>query len=227
VTVVAGTSRLGRLARPGVREPEPAEERCELCAEPIGPEHRHVLDVEGRRLLCACRPCSILFDHGGAGGGHYRLVPERVRRVSRFRLDERDWRSLRIPVELAFFFDSSSAGRVVAFYPSPVGATESLLGLDAWTRLVAANPVLTELEPDVEALLVDRTRGRRTHWLVPVDRCYALVGTIRTRWRGLAGGPEVWGAVDRFFADLERQATVVGNDGREATWQPSRSGSAT
>ena len=51
--------------------------------------------------------------------------------------------------------------RASRFYPSPMGATESLLGLDAWERLEAANPVLGELEPDVEALLVNRARGAR------------------------------------------------------------------
>ncbi len=47
-----------------------------------------------------------------------------------------------------------------AYYPSPMGATESLLRLEAWKELEAANPVLATLEPDVEALLVDRRSGR-------------------------------------------------------------------
>jgi Family of unknown function (DUF5947) len=223
------TSALQRMARRAAREREEALEHCDLCSAPIAPEHRHLLDVGTRELMCACRPCSLLFDRAAAGaaGRHYRLVPDRRLRIDDLELDDVAWADLRLPVELAFFFHSSPAGRVQAFYPSPMGATESLLGLDAWTRLVTANPVLAELEPDVEALLVDRTRDRRAHWLVPVDRCYALVGIIRTHWRGLAGGSEVWDAVERFFAELERQATVVRNDGREATWQPSRSASAT
>ena len=49
-----------------------------------------------------------------------------------------------------------------------MGATESLLGLDAWAALEDANPVLTTLEPDVEALLVHRARGERRHQLVPI-----------------------------------------------------------
>jgi hypothetical protein len=103
---------------------------------------------------------------------------------------------------MAFFFRSTPAERVLAFYPSPMGPTESLLELDAWAELEAANPVLGELEPDVEALLVNRARGRREHWLVPIDDCYELVGVIRTRWKGLSGGEEVWEAIGRFFDDL-------------------------
>ena len=66
------------------------------------------------------------------------------------------WEALQIPVRVAFFFNNSDLGRVVAFYPSPAGATESLLPLEAWAEVVAANPVMTDLVPDVEALLVRR-----------------------------------------------------------------------
>jgi len=205
-------SRPARVAQAG---PE-AEERCELCTETIPPKHRHLLDVRERRLLCACQACSILFDHSGAGGGHYRLLPDRSYYVEDFELDDLVWQGLRIPVDLAFFFHSSAAGCVTAFYPAPVGATESLLELETWEELAAGNPVLEQLEPDVEALLVNRTREAREHWLVPVDRCYALVGVIRSHWRGFGGGAEVWNEVDRFFAELRRGATVVTKLGKEA-----------
>jgi hypothetical protein len=178
------------------------EEACDLCAAPLDPEHRHLVDISARRLLCVCRACKILFDRGGAGGGNLRLVPERRRALEDFRLDEASWAALRIPVDMAFFFHSTPAERVVALYPSPMGATESLLELDAWERIEADNPVLAEIEPDVEALLVSRARGMREHWLVPVNDCYQLVGVIRTRWRGLSGGSEVWEDIDRFFDDL-------------------------
>jgi len=53
-------------------------------------------------------------------------------------------------------------------------------------------------------------RGARDGWLVPIDECYALVGLIRTRWRGFTGGSEVWDALGRFFAELDRRAKPVG-----------------
>ena len=87
----------------------------------------------------------------------------------------------------------------MAFYPSPAGPTESLLGLEAWDEIEAANPVLRTIEDDVEALLVNRARGAREYFVVPIDDCYRLVGLIRTRWRGFTGGAEVWTEVGRFF----------------------------
>ncbi|MBX6366316.1 MAG: hypothetical protein IRZ00_20925 [Gemmatimonadetes bacterium] len=191
------------------------EERCELCARPLAAAHRHVLDVEARRILCACRACALLFERPGAGGARYRRIPERVRLLEDFRLDDAAWAALAIPVELAFFFASGVAGRVVAFYPGPAGTTESLLELDAWREIEAANPVLRELEPDVEALLVHRARGAREHWRVPIDVCYALTGVIRTSWRGLGGGEEVWARIDAFFRELRRRAGLAAPEPRE------------
>jgi Family of unknown function (DUF5947) len=204
---MTASPRLASLARPSDKVLQGPEERCELCAEPIAAEHRHLLDLQSRRLLCACRACTILFDRSGAGGGHYRLVPDRVRLLDGLELDDMTWQTFEIPVDMAFFFHSSAAGRVVAFYPSPLGATESLLNLDAWEEVVAANPLLAELETDVEALLVDRARGKREYWLVPVDRCYELVGLVRVNWKGFSGGTEVWEALDRFFDKLREEAT--------------------
>lgn len=198
--------RLRRLAQRSASAAPQVEEHCELCDEPIPAQHRHLIDLTTRELLCACRACSLLFDRAAAGGGHFRLVPDRRLRLDDFELSDLTWERLRIPVEMAFFFRSSRDERVLAFYPSPMGATESLLELDAWRELEDANPVLAELEPDVEALLVDRARGARRQWLVPVDECYALVGLIRTRWKGLSGGKEVWQEIDRFFEELDRQA---------------------
>jgi hypothetical protein len=216
-TDTLASSRLRRLAqRPSAPAPAAvAEEHCDLCNESIPPEHRHLIDVSTRELMCACRACSLLFDRAAAGGGHFRLVPDRRLRLDDFELTDLQWEQLRIPVDMAFFFPSSQEDRVMAFYPSPMGPTESLLGLEAWRELEAANPVLATLEPDVEALLVNRAKGAREQWLVPVDRCYALVGLIRSGWRGFGGGTEVWEAIDAFFADLRRGAKSVTKDGKE------------
>jgi hypothetical protein len=37
--------------------PQPAGERCEMCSEAIADEHQHVVNLEGRQLMCVCRGC--------------------------------------------------------------------------------------------------------------------------------------------------------------------------
>jgi Family of unknown function (DUF5947) len=190
-----------------------ALEHCDLCGEPIPPEHRHLLEVSTREMMCACRPCSILFDREAASEGRYRLVPDRRLFLEDFEMSDAQWDSLRIPVDMAFFFYSTPAERVVAFYPSPMGPTESLLKLSAWEELERRNPVLGAMDRDVEALLVNRVRGAREHFLVSIDECYSLVGLIRTRWRGLSGGREVWEEIGRFFEELRERSKRVGREG--------------
>lgn len=184
----------------------PDQERCELCAEPLPERHKHLVDVAERELLCACRACSLLFDRSAAGGGHYRLVPDRCERLDDFHLDDEAWAGLRIPVDMAFFLRHGESGAVTAFYPSPAGSTESLLQFDTWSEIEAANPALAAMEPDVEALLMNRVASAREHWIVGVDVCYRLVGIVRSHWQGFTGGDQCWQAVEDFFAELRDRA---------------------
>jgi len=95
----------------------------------------------------------------------------------------------------------------VALYPSPAGATESLLPLDAWADLAAAHPELTTMAPDVEALLVRGERGLAPEcYLVPIDACYELVGRLRTTWRGFDGGSEAHDELAAYFDRVRRRA---------------------
>jgi Family of unknown function (DUF5947) len=197
---MSGIARLRSLAAP-----TEAVERCELCGEPIPAEHRHLVDVRSGEVMCACRGCALLLDRPGAGGGHYRALGERRRRLADFHLSDEAWAALDIPVEIAFFVRSSVEGRVIARYASPLGAVESALDLAAWEEIERANPALATLDADVEALLVNRAGGAHEHWIVPLDDCYRLVALMRTTWRGLAGGREVWDAIARFFEDLEER----------------------
>jgi hypothetical protein len=198
-----------RESRPRqVDEPAPGE-RCELCTEPIGEGHGHLVNLDARNLMCACRACYLLFLSEGAGGGHFRAVPDRYLAFPEFRMSPAQWESLQIPVGIAFFFLNSALGRVVAFYPGPAGATESELPLDTWAELVSANPALSTLQPDVEAFLVrsERARGGIAEcFVVPVDACYELVGHLRQLWRGFDGGSEAHAAIDAFFDRVRSQA---------------------
>jgi hypothetical protein len=179
-----------------------------MCSRELSTDHQHLLEPAARKLICACDACAILFS--GHSGAKYKRVPRRVRFLRDFQMTDVQWDSLMIPIEMAFLFPSTPHGKVIAFYPSPAGATESLLSLETWNDVAQENPVLKEMEADVEALLVNRVgagRGVRPEfYVVPIDECYKLVGLIRMHWRGLSGGTEVWREVSRFFADLKNKA---------------------
>src|SRR5262249_50410684 len=127
-----------------------------------------------------------------------------------FRLNDLQWEGLNLPIRLAFFLHSTPADRVVALYPSPGGATEALPDPEAWRALAEDNPVLGSFEPDGEALLVNRPGPEGAWYRAGVDRCYELVGLVRTHWRGLSGGAAVWEEVRRFFAALKGRAGAAG-----------------
>jgi hypothetical protein len=175
-------------------------EVCELCSTVLGAAHSHLVEMAARRIVCACEACALLFESQGAG--RYRRIPRDAERLPDFSLDDTEWESLSIPIGLAFFFFSSAAGRMVAFYPSPAGATESLLPLPEWQQIAARSARLQRLQPDVEALLVNRLCRPAMFCIAPIDRCYELTGILRTTWQGISGGDGVWRAVDAFFDRL-------------------------
>jgi len=185
-------------------------ERCELCGAAVASEHQHLLDPVNRKIACACDGCAILFHTQGKT--KYKRVPRRIQFLTDFQLTESQWSGLMMPINMAFFFRSTPHdGRVIAMYPSPAGATESLLTLDTWDGIAESNPVLSEMEADVEALLVNRIGHSRgfaepEHYIAPIDECYKLVGLIRSHWSGLAGGSEVWRQIAEFFTQLRSRS---------------------
>jgi hypothetical protein len=195
------------VLRQFVRRRPPAE-RCELCGIGLAAEHSHLVEPASRQLVCSCDACSILFS--GQQSARYRRVPKDVEWLPDFQLTDAQWEDLRLPINLAFFMTSTPSGRVLAFYPSPAGATESLLELEAWQGLVAENAILGRLEPDVEALLVNRMGKDRQYYRAPIDECFKLVGLIRANWRGLSGGSEVWEEVGQFFTSLKKRSRSTG-----------------
>jgi hypothetical protein len=189
--------------------PRAVRERCELCGLELAEEHAHLLELPRRRLTCACDACTVLFS--GQGAGKYRRVPRRAEFLPDFRLDDLAWQALDLPISLAFFVHSTALGRVLALYPSPAGATEALVPAESWQALCDEHPVLRELEPDVEALLVNRVGEAREYYRAGIDTCYHLVGLIRTHWRGMSGGTAVWDEVGRFFAGLKARSGQRGD----------------
>jgi hypothetical protein len=182
-------------------------ERCELCSAELAPFHQHLLDPKKREIVCSCDGCAVLFC--GQAGAHYLRVPRRIRALTDFRMPDLQWESLMIPINLAFFYRDSAADKVMAMYPSPAGAIESLLSLESWVEIAAEHPALQKMEPDVETFLVNRVGTKAQYYIVPIDECYRLVGLIRMHWRGLSGGPEVWKEINHFFADLKARSIDV------------------
>jgi hypothetical protein len=207
-------------------------EICEFCATAIPADHGHVADLESSTLTCACRACYLLFTHSGAGQAwqagpgegadqgwqagpeegvgqerrvgraRYRSIPDRYRSDPGHPLTVAEWNALEIPVGLAFFLRSSASGDTTAFYPSPAGATECRLDLEAWGRIAADHPLVAAAAPDVEAILI--SRGERDQdcvdaFLVPIDACYELAGRMRLLWRGFDGGAEARQSIAEFL----------------------------
>jgi len=222
-----GLRQLARRA--AARSAAPQEERCELCARPVPPDHRHLLQPATGAISCACRPCALLFGHGQGGGpgaaggtggpgGGYLALPETRQRLDGCELDDALWARLGLPVKLAFFTRSAQpatggrGGAITAAYPSPHGALRATVAPEDWHEVEKCHPAVPAMAPEVEALLVNRAHGAREHWLVPLDDCYRLVAVVRAHWKGLGGGPEVRQGIDDFFRHLSALTT------EEASW---------
>ena len=150
--------------------------KCEICSRELAVTHKHLLELASRKMVCACDACAILFS--GQGTAKFRRVPRQIRFLPDFRMTDSQWDGLMMPINMAFFFRSTPENRVVALYPSPAGATESLLSFENWDEIESENPALLEMEPDVEALLVNRighSRGfaESQYFIVP-----GLLGVI-------------------------------------------------
>lgn len=204
--VIAG---LRDLAEPKAPEsapgPAPAaaeQELCDLCGTTVPPDHRHMLNLYERQIVCVCESCWALR----SGDADFRPTGSRTVWLEDFRLPEELWAQFRIPIGLAFFMHSSVTNCVVAMYPSPAGATESELHFETWGRLVEMNPALSTLEHDAEALIVNRMSDPPAFAIAPIDRCYMLVGLVKVAWEGISGGAGVEEAIRSYFEDLRRAA---------------------
>jgi hypothetical protein len=198
----AGTRPDGRIT---VVTPSPSTATCELCPIGIGEDHRHLLHLVERRIVCVCETCWSMR----SGDPEFRPPGSRTLWLEDFVMADEIWSAFQIPIGLAFLLRSSVTGGVVALYPSPVGATESELELTAWDALREANPILDQLEPDAEALIVNRTTEEHQYAIVPVDQCYRMVGLIKSRWEGITGGRGVEEAMAGFF-DTVRERALIG-----------------
>lgn len=195
-----GGRALASLRR--LKEAARSEGYCDLCSAALSPEHRHFVESTFHRLICTCHLCSLLLN----GTETYRAVPTRIQPLYGNRISDAEWRALGIPVSLAFLYVTDDRN-VTAVYPSPGGAVRAQVDISDWKRILSAHPVFQSLQPLVESVLIDRNREAHC-FLVPIDRSYKLIGTIRRHWQGFSGGPEVQQAINRFFEELPQQETA-------------------
>src|SRR5580698_2247192 len=97
-------------------------ERCEMCSRELAPEHEHLVEPASRKLICACEACAILFD--GQSGAKYKRVPREVNFLAHFKLIDLQQDRFRVLIEIAFFFNSTRRGKVIAMNPIPAASTE-------------------------------------------------------------------------------------------------------
>jgi hypothetical protein len=174
--------------------PRAAHDVCGLCSMPVMPTHVHLFDRTRQALECACASCALGLEQNHSG--RWALVPHRAERLSESPIGSAAWDSLGLPIGLAFFVKSSAGGgAVTAWYPGPAGAVRCQLTFE---------PPALDLSEDVEALLINRVAGEQAAYRVSIDQCFALVGIIRTKWRGFTGGAAVKEAVTTFLSCVER-----------------------
>lgn len=205
--LVSGLKRLAdtpSTPRPAVAQPRGEGERCDLCGRDLGSDHRHMLQLEERRIDCSCDACWSLR----SGDPEYRPVGTRIAWLPELELADEVWAGFGIPIGLAFFMRSSTAGKVVGLYPSPAGATECELDLAAWDTLCETNPILHSLESDAEGLVVNRMASPPQYAIAPIDLCYGLVGLVKANWEGISGGAGIERAIEGFFDELRERGSA-------------------
>ncbi|HEY6397427.1 MAG TPA: DUF5947 family protein [Solirubrobacteraceae bacterium] len=200
-------ARPGNGGPPGATAPDgdPGAEHCDLCGITVPADHRHLLDLAQRRIVCSCEACWAMR----SGEGDYRPVGNRTVWLPDLDLPDDVWAGFQIPIGLAFFMQSTVTSCVVAMYPSPAGATESELHFESWSRMCELNPILADLEPDIEGLIVNRLSEPPMYVIAPIDRCYGLTGAVKATWEGISGGAGVDRAVTRFFERLRAKAVAA------------------
>ena len=225
----AAPARLAAAARPAEPSRHAPRSAASCAASRSPPEHRHLLDLQRAALLCACRAVLDPVRPPRRGRRPLRLVPERAGGCSTTSSSTTRCGRARHPgrpgVLLPEHAPPVAWSRSTRARSAP---TESLLELTAWDELARRTRCSRELQPDVEALLVNRTGERARALARPVDRCYELVGAHPHALEGLRRRPGgVAARSPRSSTRLRRDAVTVTTDEEEADVARSRSASPT
>ena len=206
--MISSLRGLSRPPSPRRHGDGPDVEVCELCGTELPQNHRHLLQLTERRILCACATC------WASALGRPRAAPDRAAASSGSRTSScprscgRSCRSRSgSPSSCARASPTrwSPCTRAPRAPPSPSstcppGRSSSEL-----------NPILTGIEPDAEALVVNRIADPHEFVIAPIDECYGLVGAIKVSWEGISGGPALEREVPAFFDEMRSAAPGPGS----------------
>jgi len=182
--------------------------RCDRCRTVLHRQHRHVIELDAHRLLCACNACAAEVERSVLGP--CRLIPESVRSAPEWAPSWERWDSFGMPLRLGFFLWLSRLARWVAVAPSPIGAVDVAVPSSAWSAYLQESGIARQVRPDVEAVLVRGAGGGPLEaYVVPLDLCYELVALVRQTWHGIDGGDAARQELDRYFERLQRRSTEV------------------
>ena len=170
---------------------------CELCPIGIGEDHRHLLHLVERRIVCVCETCWSTR----SGDPEFRPPGSRTLVLDDFDMTDEVWQSFGIPIGLTFLCarvsaaGSSPSTRARRVRPSP--SSTSAPG----TRCARPTRSSTASSPTPRPSW-STARARRVYAIVPVDQAYKLVGLVKERWEGISGGRGVQEAVAEYFEAL-------------------------
>ena len=130
--LVTALRRLRAPAPAGAPAAAPAE-RCELCRTTIPENHRHLLHLVERRIVCVCPTCWSLR----SGDPEFRPTGARTLFLEDLVVPEDVWARFSIPIGLAFFMRSTTVEPGRGDVPQPgrahrVRARRSTRGTTSW-----------------------------------------------------------------------------------------------
>ena len=199
---MAPPTSLRRFAAP--REAAATDERCDLCKTPLAGEHPHLVDSRSRRLFCACasvraavRPPRRL---GRAASSAFRPSAAACATCASAPISGSGSRSRCGSRSSSRTARSNGRWRSIPARPAPPSrCCRSRRGARSSPR----TPCSARSSPTSRRCCCATATARPPEcYLVPIDVCYALTGTVRRSWKGFEGGVEAWREIERFFADL-------------------------
>ena len=120
------------------RRPRDRREHCDALRQAgIPAEHRHLLHLDERRILCACESCLAM--RGGRRRATARPGPGPSGSTD-FDLPDELWATFAIPIGLAFFLTRASVGQRRRDVPEPGGRHRVRARARAWQELAEHEP---------------------------------------------------------------------------------------